>query len=161
LSYKVNQAPPILQALYKYFNNFFSLHTFRLVIRLNNFPKFSLTLGGMKALDEYYEKQPEPHQSCLLTLREIILGYNPQIRETWKYQTPFFLFDGKMLCYLSVDRRIRLPYVGMVEGRYLDHPALESGGRKRIKVLSVNPTEDLPIDTLEEVLEQAIALYRS
>lgn len=115
----------------------------------------------MKALDEYYEKQPEPNRSCLLTLREIILSYDPQIRETWKYQTPFFLLSDKMLCYLSVDRPTHVPYLGLVEGRYLGHPALESGGRKRIKVLSVNPTEDIPIDTLEEVLEQAIALYRS
>jgi len=88
----------------------------------------------------------------------MILGYDPQIRETWKYQTPFFLFDAKMLCYLSVDRHTQLPYVGMVEGHYLDHPALESGGRKRIKVLMVNPTEDIPIGTMQEVLEQAIAL---
>jgi hypothetical protein len=128
---------------------------------MNSLPKFSFTLGSMKALDEYYEKQPEPNGSCLLTLRKIILSYDAQIRETWKYQTPFFLFDGKMLCYLSVDRSTRVPYVGLVEGRYLDHPCLESGGRKQIKVLAVNPTEDIPIDTMQEVLEQAVALYRS
>lgn len=113
----------------------------------------------MKALDEYYEKQPEPNRGCLLTLREIILGYDTRISETWKFQTPFFLFGEKMLCYLSIDRRTKTPYIGMVEGRYLNHPALESGGRKRIKVLAVNPTEDIPIDTVQEVLEQAIALY--
>ncbi|WKN44774.1 DUF1801 domain-containing protein [Tunicatimonas pelagia] len=109
----------------------------------------------MKMLDEYYENQLEPNRSCLLTLREIILNYDSQISEVWKYQTPFFFLSGKMLCYLSVDRRSRQPYVGMVEGRYLDHPALESGGRKRIKVLTVNPRKDIPISTLREILGQA------
>ncbi|MEM9832461.1 MAG: DUF1801 domain-containing protein [Bacteroidota bacterium] len=113
----------------------------------------------MKALDEYYEKQAEPNRSCLLTLREIILSYDPRIRETWKYQTPFFLFDSKMLCYLLVDRRTRLPYVSMVEGRYLNHPALESGGRKRIKMLTINPEADIPIDTVRQILEEAVQLY--
>ena len=138
---------------------FFSLPISQQSLSTNKLPKFSLTLGSMKALDEYYEKQPAPNRGCLLTLREIILSYDPQIRETWKYQTPFFLFDSKMLCYLSIDRRARVPYVGLVEGRYLNHPALESGGRKRIKVLSVNPTEDIPLDTVKEVLEQAVTLY--
>ncbi|MEO0334019.1 MAG: DUF1801 domain-containing protein, partial [Bacteroidota bacterium] len=68
----------------------------------------------MKALDKYYENQPEPNRSCLLTLRKILLSYAPQIRETWKYRTPFFVYDEKMLCYLSVDRSTRTPYIGMV-----------------------------------------------
>jgi len=96
----------------------------------------------------------------LLSLRDIILSYHPQISETWKFRDPFFNYGKKMLCYLSIDRHTRVPYVGMVEGRYLDHSALESGGRKRIKVLSINPTKDIPIDTMEEVLEQAVPLYR-
>lgn len=126
----------------------------------NEFPKFYAILASMKALDDYYEKQPEPHRSCLLTLREIILNYDWQIRETWKFRTPFFLYGEKMLCYLSIDRRARLPYLGMVEGRYLDHPALKSDGRKRIKVLTVNPRKDIPVSTLKEILEQAVSNYQ-
>ncbi|MEM8967896.1 MAG: DUF1801 domain-containing protein [Bacteroidota bacterium] len=113
----------------------------------------------MKALDEYYENQPEPNRSCLLTLREIILNHNSQILEVWKYQTPFFLFNGKMLCYLSVDRRTQQPYIGIVEGRYLDHPALTSGGRKRIKILSVDPEADIQVIIVRQILKEAIQVY--
>ena len=113
----------------------------------------------MKSLDAYYQKQPEPNRSCLQALRNIILGYDSRISETWKYQTPFFLLDKKMLCYLSVDRRTRLPYIGWVEGRSMNHPALESGGRKRVKVFAVNPKKDIPISQLEQILQQAIRVY--
>jgi hypothetical protein len=48
----------------------------------------------------------------------------------------------------------------MVEGKKLLHPALESGDRARMKVLRVNPNEDLPVVTIELILHKAIKIYQ-
>ncbi len=42
-------------------------------------------------LENYYLKQKEPFQSCLLALRDIILDVNKDIVAMRKYQIPFFL----------------------------------------------------------------------
>ena len=53
------------------------------------------------------------------------------------------------------------PYFLLVEGKRLDHPMLEAGDRKRMKVLRVNSQEDLPIETVNVVLQEALDLYRN
>lgn len=47
-----------------------------------------------------------------------------------------------------------------VEGKYLDHPALETGKRTRMKIFRINPNKDLPIQTIEWLLRNALDLYR-
>lgn len=48
----------------------------------------------------------------------------------------------------------------MVEGKYLDHPELEQGTRSRMKIFRVNPSRDLPVKTIENILEKALDFYR-
>ncbi|MEQ9438916.1 MAG: DUF1801 domain-containing protein [Cyclobacteriaceae bacterium] len=113
----------------------------------------------MKETDQFYLKLAEPNGSCLQALREIIMGFDPQISEVWKYQTPFFCYQQKNLCYFGIHRKTQQPYIGLVEGRYLDHPALESGHRSRIKILNIDPHADIPLETLNDIFRQAILLY--
>lgn len=49
----------------------------------------------------------------------------------------------------------------MVEGKYLDYPELEEGNRSRMKIFRINPNEDLPINTIETILQAAINLYQA
>jgi hypothetical protein len=49
----------------------------------------------------------------------------------------------------------------MVEGKYLDHPELEEGKRSRMKIFRVSPNKDLPIKTIESILQEALDLYRT
>jgi hypothetical protein len=49
----------------------------------------------------------------------------------------------------------------MVEGKLLDHPKLEAGDRSRMKIFRVYPNKDLPIKTIENILQKALDLYRS
>ena len=51
-------------------------------------------------------------------------------------------------------------YMLFVEGKYLDHPALETGKRTRMKIFRINPNKDLPIQTIEWLLRNALDLYR-
>lgn len=111
-------------------------------------------------LQNYYLKKAEPNKSCLLALRSIILQQDENITETQKWGMPCFCYKKKMFCYLWTDKKTDGPYILMVEGKYLDHPLLEEGDRSRMKIFRVNPTEDIPLKTIENILQNALELYR-
>lgn len=113
----------------------------------------------LRDLDKYYLNKEEPTQSCLQALRAYIIAYNNLITEAWKYRMPFFIVKGKMFCYLWTDKKTGLPYIGFAEGRNIDHPLLEQGDRKRMKILRIDPTQDLPVKTIDEILAVAINLF--
>lgn len=110
-------------------------------------------------LDLFYDKQEEPNKGCFLALRSIILNLDSNITEAYKYKLPFFLYKNKMFCYLWKDKQTNVPYIGIVKGNEINHPLLEQGNRKKMKILSVNPNKDIPIEALEDILKSAIKLY--
>lgn len=109
----------------------------------------------------FYLNKEEPTKSCLLALRNIILNQDTNISETQKYGMPCFCYNKKMFCYLWTEKKTNEPYILMVEGNHLDHPKLEKGDRSRMKILRVNPNEDLPLKTIETILQKALDLYRN
>ena len=115
----------------------------------------------IEQLHNYYLNKEEPNRSCLLALRHIILNQDTEVTETQKWGMPCFCYKKKMFCYLWIDKKKDEPYILMVEGKYLDHPELEEGNRTRMKILRVNPNKDLPIKTIENILQKALDLYRT
>lgn len=115
----------------------------------------------MQQLDHYYLDQQEPVKSCLLALRSIILAADGLITETRKYGMPCFCYRKKMFCYLWTDRKTGAPYILMVEGNLLHHPQLEAGERKRMKIFRVDPSVDLPLQTIQAILQAGLDLYRT
>jgi hypothetical protein len=103
-------------------------------------------------LENFYLRQSEPNQSCFLALRDIILNSNSNITADWKYKLPFFMYKGKMFCYLCKDKKTETPYIGIVNGSDIDHPQLESGNRKKMKTLSIDPTKDINLDMVLKIL---------
>jgi hypothetical protein len=112
-----------------------------------------------QAPDTFYLSKDEPTRSCLLALRSIILKHNEGLSETTKYGMPCFCFGKKICCYLWTDKKTAEPYILFVEGKRIEHPNLESGSRAKMKIFRVNPNEDLPIDSIKEVLDLALGLY--
>ncbi|MBK7681825.1 MAG: DUF1801 domain-containing protein [Bacteroidetes bacterium] len=112
-------------------------------------------------LHNFYLNKEEPNKSCLLALRSIILDQDINISETQKYGMPCFCYKKKMFCYLWTDKKTDEPYLLLVEGKLLDHPKLEQGDRSRMKIFRVNPNKDIPIKTIESILQKALDLYRS
>lgn len=115
----------------------------------------------MQPISEFYLRQKEPNRSCLLALRQLILEQDCEVSETTKYGMPCFCFKNKMFCYLWVDKKSTNPYVLFVEGKYLEHPKLEKGGRARMKTFLVDPNQDLPHTTLVLLIKAAIDLYKA
>lgn len=111
-------------------------------------------------LDHFYLNQPEPNKSCLLALRSIILRQDEHVTETKKYGMPCFCYKKKMFAYLWTDKKTKEPYILMVEGKLLHHPDLEAGTRARMKIFRVNPNEDLPLETINEILNMALDLIK-
>ena len=110
-------------------------------------------------IDQFYLQKEEPNRSCLMALRDIILQYDENITETWKYRMPVFCYKGKMFCYLWVDKKKQWPYLGIVEGKKIEHPLLEAGNRSRMKVMYIDPQKDIPIDAIREIFGKAKEFY--
>ena len=59
----------------------------------------------LNALGNFYLNQPEPLRSTLLALKEVILSQDKNITNSLKYGMPFFMYKGKMFCYLWKDKK--------------------------------------------------------
>ena len=114
----------------------------------------------MTPLDNFYEKQEEPVRNCLLALRTIILSQDKDISTAWKYGMPFFCYKGKMFCYLWVHKKFKQPYIGIVEGKHFDEPFLIQEARSRMKIMLLDPVNDLPVNNIEKILKKSINLYK-
>lgn len=110
-------------------------------------------------LDEFYLDKAEPVKSCLQALRHIVLNFDTQIKETKKYGMPCYLYKEKPFCYIWTDKKTGHPYLLIVEGNNIDHPALVQGKRSRMKIFPSDPNEDIDLKTLTEVFNLAKPLY--
>ncbi len=115
----------------------------------------------MTLLENFYEQQLEPNKSCLLALRNIIIAHDENITASWKYGGPFFCYKNKMFCYLWVHKKLKQPYIGIIEGKHFDEPYLLTENRTRIKTMLINAKEDLPIENIKHVIQKAIGLYKN
>ncbi len=114
----------------------------------------------LRDIDNYFLQQPEPARSCMEFLRDYILALDPQLTEAWKYRMPMYCYNGKMCCYLWVQKKTGIPYIGIVEGEKVNHPNLITEKRARMKILLVDPTRDIPLAKINGILEQMLKLYR-
>ena len=114
----------------------------------------------LSAIDNFYLEKEEPVKSCLLALKEIILSQHKNMTTAWKYKLPFFCFHGKMFCYLWVQKKSKLPYIGFVDGQKIKHPQLMNEKRARMAIMLIDPTIDLPLSVIEEVIQEAIRLRK-
>ncbi len=111
-------------------------------------------------LDNFYLNKQEPVKGCLLALRELIMAQDNDLTNSLKYGMPFFSYKGKMCCYLWVNKQ-GIPYIGIVEGKMIEHPKLLIGKRSRMKTFLVDPDKDLPVKTIKLILKQMLDLYRT
>jgi hypothetical protein len=114
----------------------------------------------MREIDQFFLSKDEPVKSCLIFLREFILDYDKNITEAWKYKMPFYYYKGERICYLWVNKRTQQPYIGIVEGRKIEHPLLIIEKRSRMKVMPLDASEDIPVKTITEILKMTIDLYK-
>jgi len=115
----------------------------------------------MNAMDEFFDRQDEQVKACLLALKAIILKEDKEVIFAWKYGMPFFCYKSRMFCYLWVHKKTGQPYLGIVEGKHIQHPKLIQEKRSRMKIMLFDPAKDLPLVAIKKVLKQMLDLYRN
>ncbi|HZI24675.1 MAG TPA: DUF1801 domain-containing protein [Chryseolinea sp.] len=114
----------------------------------------------IREIDNYFLQKDEPTKSYLLTLRDLILHYDKNITEVWQYKMPFYCYNGKRFCYLWVHKKYNQPYLGIVDGKEINHPDLITEKRARMKIMLFDPMKDVPLKTIHVVLSKATSLYK-
>lgn len=114
----------------------------------------------LRPIDSWFLSKEEPVKSCLQFLREHILKQDANITETWQYGMPFYLYSGKRFCYLWMHKKYGQPYIGIVDGKQIEHPDLVMEKRARMKILLVDPDSNLPMKKINKVLNKVLKLYK-
>jgi len=114
----------------------------------------------MREIDNYFIEKEEPIRSCLVALRHTILHLNPDITEMWKYKMPFYFYktengSQKRFCYLWVNNK-KEPYIGVVDAKHIIHPDLIAEKRSRMKIILIDPNQDLPVEKIVLILNLAM-----
>ena len=73
---------------------------------------------------------------------------------------PFYFYKKKRFCYLWVQKKNQLPYVGIVDGKLVNHPNLIQEERTRMKILLFDPRKDIPLKTLRSVLDASLKQHK-
>lgn len=109
-------------------------------------------------LENYYLKQPEPIQGCLLALRSIILSIDKEISHRRLYQIPFFYYEEKKLAFLWVNRK-KLLFGIITDKSILTFPEGVKP-KDQYETLEINPSEDIPVAEVIERIQVQINLYQ-
>lgn len=115
----------------------------------------------LRPIDNYFAQQTEPVKSCLLAMRQLLLNYDDNLTEDWKYGMPFYCYRGKMMCYLWVHKKLHKPYLGIVAGSVVNDQELLQEKRARMKILLVDPDKDIPVKKIKAILKELVAFYKA
>lgn len=101
-------------------------------------------------LESYYLSKPEPYQSCLLALKDIILRVNPGIQHERKFQIPFFTYKNKKLGYLWLNQKKLM--LGFCLDKSLQGDVAGAKPKDKYESFRIDPNADLPMDIIMEKL---------
>jgi len=109
-----------------------------------------------ESVDHYFNSLDEPERSCLLYLRKLLLSFSDKITEQRKFNTPFYYYNKKWLCFISYNPKIKEIYISFVNGYKINHLDLLSEGRKKMKILRINADKDIDVLSLSTILKLAV-----
>jgi hypothetical protein len=64
-------------------------------------------------------------------------------------------------CYLWVNKKTNEPYIGFVDGKFIDHPDLIVDKRSRMKILMLNASKDIPVKKIGGIVKRLIKLRKA
>ena len=59
----------------------------------------------------------------------------------------------------GLTKKTQHPYIAVGKGTKIDHPNLVQRKRTFTKILMIDPSEDIPIDTTHTIFDLAMGLY--
>lgn len=114
----------------------------------------------LRPIDNYFLQKEDPIKSCLQFLRNFILNQDEHFTEKWQYGMPFYYYKDKRICYLWVHKKYQQPYLGIVEGKKINHPDLLQEKRAKMKILMIDPVKNIPVKKLNQILKELLSFYK-
>lgn len=110
----------------------------------------------MFEVEDYIYQLEENQQSIMLFMHHwlVEMGLLPKI----KYRIPFY-YGKTWICYMNPIKRKGIELV-FVRGRELSNTQgiLQSKGRKMVLGIHLDKPEDVPMEALQEIFEEAMVL---
>lgn len=107
-----------------------------------------------------FSKESIEVNECILALKDLIQSFHKDIICSIKYNTYYFNYQKHNLCYIWIDKKLHHPYVGFLKGAMIKHKQLEQESRTQVAIFRINPSEDIPVETLYNILSSAIKIYK-
>lgn len=82
-----------------------------------------------------------------------------QLQMLWKFNTPFYYYKTKWFAFLSYHPKTHEIYIAFVKGSKVDHPKLLSEGRRQQKIYRIDPSKDINVKELKEIVEMLKVVY--
>ena len=112
----------------------------------------------MNPIESYFLNQPEPYQSIMLYVRNVILKTLPEVKERFSYKIPFYNIGEKPMLYLNVLKGTNYVDVAFVHGVVFEnyYPVLKNyNERKQVRSIQLKNIEDLNELEFVELLKVA------
>jgi hypothetical protein len=111
----------------------------------------------MQAVEAYIESQEGKQREIMRYLHEWLME-QPDMVAKIRYKIPFY-YRKSWICYLNPRKGDQVE-LAFLRGNELSNEQglLDSRGRKQVAGLSMSSLEDLPLDSLREVIQEAIIL---
>jgi hypothetical protein len=116
----------------------------------------------MKLTDEYIYRQPENHQMILMHLISVFKREIPDLEMLFKWGMPYLYYKKRMFCYLISNSKKGFVDAGFARGFQLigNQNYLVGEKRNTVKSLRYYNLEDIDNAVLENVIREAVALYK-
>ena len=108
----------------------------------------------------YIQDQPERYRLIFHQLRDLIINSSPKITEKFSYQCPFYYYK-RPLCYLYTSKmKPEKLLLGLCQGAQLSnvHEVFTATERKQIRLVEIDVNKNLELDTIREIVNEAIIL---
>lgn len=108
-----------------------------------------------EAPDQYYDRQPEPHKSICLKLRELILKTIPGVEEDYKWGSPTYALNGVNILYVANASKTHAT-LGFMFGAHIDDPyGLIEGTGANLRHIKFRSLEEIDEPKVAALLEAA------
>ncbi len=112
----------------------------------------------MNEVDLFILEKEGDQQAVLQFLNDLMMS-NPEIIQKIRYKVPFY-YRKSWICYLNPNKKTGAVEMVFLRGNELSNEQglLEAKGRKQVRGVTFSTITDIPIDTLIEVIQEAIWL---
>jgi len=67
---------------------------------------------------------------------------------------PVYSYKGRMLCYLWIHKKLKQPYLLVVDGKLIDDPLLLQEKRSRMKIFLMDINKNIPLKTIDQLIKK-------